>query len=574
MTKLIARQHLLPSVSWLLERVAASREFSSIDLSGKHYSTIASCIKIPPQVSLRSDLSSCFSSVGEEDLIVLDEGGEFHRQLPVSLAERTAAVEQTTAGMQANWNYPVVLVCRSAAKLVFESQIIARGILRKLDSLGLLDGRTVGVIGLGALGSELARALLARGIPTYGADSKQTHADLSPIQVDIDHLLRSAELVLGCSGQDALSGRDIESITGRKIFASCSSADIEFQSMLKLLPLTRCFADAQGWIGRFHCTVLNGGYPINFDRAREWELAEEILLTRMLVLDGIEQALSLIGSEARGVMLSPASQLLTVRKWLDQLPDRSSIRLPEDLTETFFRKHSEGEDQGAGGTEYKLHYTTPTALERMRSHWAPYETDVRGLNILVLPGVWSPAYDWSSLFYVENLVDVNGLDCLEIGCGTGVISLHAARTGARRVVAVDINPEAVTNTRLNFERSGVTNGEVFQSDGFDSVTGSYDVVIWNAPYHGARPADMLERACTDEEYRDIRSFFRCVAHYLKPGGTVLFGFSESGDLLLIEKLIAEAGFRVKRKLSEWRHGYNCILFELMIIDPLRQCSDS
>lgn len=215
---------------------------------------------------------------------------------------------------------------------------------------------------------------------------------------------------------------------------------------------------------------------------------------------------------------------------------------------------------------YKLHSTTPGALERMRSHQAPYETDVHGLSILVLPGVWSPAYDWSSLFYVENLPQLHGLDFLEIGCGTGVISVHAARAGARRVVAVDVNPEAVRNARLNFERFGIGNGAVFLSDGFDGVTGSYDVVTWNAPYHGARPADMLERGCTDEGYRDILSFFRSVNAHLKPTGTVVFGFSESGDLRLIEELISEAGFRIRRKLSDWRQGYNCILFDLARVD--------
>ena len=187
---------------------------------------------------------------------------------------------------------------------------------------------------------------------------------------------------------------------------------------------------------------------------------------------------------------------------------------------------------------------------------------ILGLDIIVLPGVWSPAYDWSSLFYVENLPVVRGLDFLEIGCGTGVISVHAARAGARRVVAVDVNPEAVTNTKLNFERFGVECGEAFVSDGFGAVTGRFDVVTWNAPYHGAPPADMLERGCTDENYRDIRSFFANVMGYLKPDGTVVFGFSESGDLPLIERLISDSGFRVRRKLSDWRQGYNCMLFDL------------
>jgi len=44
---------------------------------------------------------------------------------------------------------------------------------------------------------------------------------------------------------------------------------------------------------------------------------------------------------------------------------------------------------------------------------------------------------------------------------------------------------------------------------------------------------------------------------------VVFGFSESGDLPLIESLIIENGFRIKRKLSDWRQDYNCMLFDLV-----------
>lgn len=346
MTRLIARQHLLPSLSWLLQRVATSGRYSAIDLVGKDYSTLAPAIRIPSVISLRATVSACFQKVGEEELILLDEGGDLHRNLPMSLAERTAAIEQTTAGMQATWKCPTVLVCRSAAKLVFESQIIARGILRKLDSLSLLDGRGVGVIGLGSVGVEIARSLLARGGAVFATDPYACADDLAHIRVDIDQLLHSVDLLLGCTGLDVLDRHDLASVTGRKIFVSCSSSDIEFRSVLAKLPAIERFGHVQGWVGGLHCTVLNGGFPINFDRIREWELPEEILLTRMLILEGLEQALPLIGSKARGVMLSPASQMRIIGEWLEQLPDRTSIRLPRGLTEEYLRSHSEGEDQG------------------------------------------------------------------------------------------------------------------------------------------------------------------------------------------------------------------------------------
>ncbi|KAF0137480.1 MAG: methylase of polypeptide chain release factors-like protein [Rhodospirillaceae bacterium] len=211
---------------------------------------------------------------------------------------------------------------------------------------------------------------------------------------------------------------------------------------------------------------------------------------------------------------------------------------------------------------YALHSTTPGALAKMRSHIQPYETDVMGLPILVLPDVWSPAYDWSSRFHVAHLPDVRGRACLEIGCGTGIISVFTARTGASRVVAVDINAEAIRNTCLNFKRFNVANGEARLSNAFANVQGMFDVIIWNAPYHGSRPADTLERACTDENYHDVRVFFQKVSDHLQPDGMVIFGFSESGDIPLIETLIAENGFRARHTVSAWQEGCNFVLFFL------------
>lgn len=561
MAHLLAVQHRLPSIRWLLEKINEEDYFKSFSLVTKPYSSISFPINIDG-LNERKSVHDVISDDTGDSFIMLDEGGLIHSALPKRLATHAAGVEQTSFGYRSQWKYPSVLVCRSAAKLFFESQIIARGILRKLDSLGILKTNTrIGVIGLGALGSELVRAFINRGFFTLGAEVSVIPLDLRTIVVPLTELICQCDLILGCTGTDALANFDLSACIGDHLFISCSSSDVEFRSLIKRGAGNGPYEQISGQIAHLRFTVLNGGYPINFDRQREWELFEEILLTRRLILAGIHQAKSLLGQPPRGVMLNPTTQMQIVDEWLSQVPGRDTLTVPNVLDESFFRIYSEGE-LTMNDRPYSLHHTTPGALANMRQHTTPYITEVMGLPIVVLPNVWSPAHDWSGSFHLENLPDVTGLDFLEIGCGTGIIALGAALGGAHKVVAVDINPDAAQNAKMNFERHNICNADAFVSDLFERIQGQFDIVLWNAPYHGTRPADMLERGCSDENYHDLKKFFRQVGAYLKPGGTVIFGFSESGDMALLEELIAENDFRLRRKVSDWRDSYNCMLFEL------------
>jgi release factor glutamine methyltransferase len=88
----------------------------------------------------------------------------------------------------------------------------------------------------------------------------------------------------------------------------------------------------------------------------------------------------------------------------------------------------------------------------------------------LLAGVFAPAYSPTTGFSLE-LLDLGAEprrpaygSLLEVGCGTGV---SAALAGCPRVVASDINPAAVYNTRLNAERHRCAgNVKAIQSDLF------------------------------------------------------------------------------------------------------------
>jgi len=85
-----------------------------------------------------------------------------------------------------------------------------------------------------------------------------------------------------------------------------------------------------------------------------------------------------------------------------------------------------------------------------------------------------------SILLVESLKVKGNERVLEIGCGSGVVALHCAKAGCS-VAAVDINPEAVRATRYNAGSNGLS-VNVLESDLFRTVSGTFDLIIFNLPY--------------------------------------------------------------------------------------------
>lgn len=85
-----------------------------------------------------------------------------------------------------------------------------------------------------------------------------------------------------------------------------------------------------------------------------------------------------------------------------------------------------------------------------------------------------------SILLIESL-DVTGHEkVLEIGCGSGVVSLHCAKNGCD-VTAVDINPSAVDATTYNAELNSVSIRTGW-SDVYSGVDGRFDIIVFNLPY--------------------------------------------------------------------------------------------
>jgi len=118
-------------------------------------------------------------------------------------------------------------------------------------------------------------------------------------------------------------------------------------------------------------------------------------------------------------------------------------------------------------------------------------------HLLVPPTVYPPREDTGILAGVLHRSGLKpGASLLEIGCGSGAVSLHAASVGLT-VTACDVNPYAVAATRANFSHHGLQ-GRVLEGgpgpmeDGSPSQWGGgglYDAVVWNLPYLPAPAPD-------------------------------------------------------------------------------------
>ncbi|WP_208799640.1 methyltransferase domain-containing protein [Microbispora triticiradicis] len=164
----------------------------------------------------------------------------------------------------------------------------------------------------------------------------------------------------------------------------------------------------------------------------------------------------------------------------------------------------------------------------------------------LLPEVFAPIYSPSTQIAMGflGLVEDPGVprwgSLLEMGSGTGLISVSAALAGCAHVVALDINPEAARNTAMNATRHGVADRvDARCSDLFASLGEGerFDLVFWSSNYVLAPPgfeyANMHDRAYVDAGYQAHRRFLQEVPNWLTPDGVALIHFSTRGDLVAL-----------------------------------------
>ena len=208
-----------------------------------------------------------------------------------------------------------------------------------------------------------------------------------------------------------------------------------------------------------------------------------------------------------------------------------------------------------------LSWTYRPLLQRYLRKDRPFHYD--GLDLIILKSVFHPAFFGSSKVFARFLKSqaLNGKSLLEIGCGSGLLSLVAAKAGAH-VTAVDINPAAIACARAN-ARNNHLDVEVIHSDVFQSLKQhAYDILIINPPFfEGKAKEDSSYAWYCGPDYYFFRQFSEGLPFYTHQQTKIWMILSEVCALDPIQEIALQFNYKMKLVDQEKTLFENFLIFE-------------
>lgn len=338
---LIGCQHILETTHMMFRSLYDfGLDPKNIFLIGKCYSTSHSVWQEMHQEGIQvSSLSFCFEShlafdkqfydiliqflkhvLSQVDfskfnkVIFIDDGGQL---LTLSMkffkrSKNIVGIEQTTSGYEKIKGsipaFPIINVARSQAKLVFESPMIADAIIKKILKSMSHALKQILIIGYGAIGSAI-HAVLKKDYPVQVYDKK-----IPKKEIAFNEHLQVADMIIGCTGEISLPFSQYKYLKKGCILVSASSSDREFDAVhirRKSKDIKSCHDDIESE----GITLLNGGFPINFDGNRNSVAPQKIQLTRALLMAAILQAYEMPKSSFGILPLDMDMQKKIVKKY-------------------------------------------------------------------------------------------------------------------------------------------------------------------------------------------------------------------------------------------------------------------
>lgn len=190
---------------------------------------------------------------------------------------------------------------------------------------------------------------------------------------------------------------------------------------------------------------------------------------------------------------------------------------------------------------WKAHYHPLRIGKRMfiRPLWVEVETAPDDVVISLDPGMaFGTGTHPTTQLCLEALEDAvqPGIKVLDLGTGSGILAIGAAKLGAAHILALDIDPIAVKVTQENIEQNGVAEKITAQQGSLENVITSarrFDLVVVNIL------ARIIIAMC-DEHLGDT----------VRPGGKALFSGIIEEQANDVEAALRKTGLEPTRRRQE------------------------
>ena len=247
----------------------------------------------------------------------------------------------------------------------------------------------------------------------------------------------------------------------------------------------------------------------------------------------------------------PPAENLILRAYLpddDNFPDKrreletalSHMRLMYPMPKPSYS--SVREDDWAEA--WKAHYQPLRLGKRLlvRPQWVDVELARGDIEIALDPGMaFGTGTHPTTQLCLEAMEAMAGpaLDVLDLGCGSGILAIAAAKLGAGKVLALDIDPIAVRAARENAALNGIAQRIAVEQ-------GSLETVISSARRFDLLMVNILARVILEMSGRGL-------AQVLRPGGIAIFSGIIDNQADEVEASLRRAGLLpvARCKKGDW-----------------------
>ena len=190
------------------------------------------------------------------------------------------------------------------------------------------------------------------------------------------------------------------------------------------------------------------------------------------------------------------------------------------------------------------------------------------IRLRIPSGVFHPGFFYSTKFLLEYLhgVDLKNKTLLELGCGSGLISIRAAKQDAI-VTASDISQTAVEALKENAAKNGVSI-RIIHSNLFENIPQQpFDWIVINPPFYRGKPQNEAGYAWyAGEEMEYFENLFRKLKNHINNESGVLMILSEDGTFDAVKKVAGHFDYRLKMENSKRINFEKIAIYRIKMAD--------